>query len=47
MKSRPSVSCTKVKTSPPALQPKQWYIFFSASTLNDAVRSSWNGQRPM
>src|SRR3954462_8286320 len=36
-----------VKASPDSPQPKQWYSLFSALTLNDGVRSSWKGQRPV
>src|SRR5208337_3437934 len=41
-----SIFCTKVKTSPPALQPKQWKNWCTAFTENDAVFSWWKGHSP-
>ena len=45
MKSRPSTRCRKPKTSPDALQPKQWKNPFSGSTWNDGVFHAIRGGR--
>ncbi len=42
-----SFSMTRVKTSPPTPQPKQWNSCFSESTVNEGSFSEWNGQSPM
>ena len=34
-------------TSPPSPQEKQWYSSLPGVTLNDGVRSSWNGHSPL
>ena len=34
-------------TSPPSPHEKQWYSSLPGVTLNDGVRSSWNGHRPL
>src|SRR3954470_22468314 len=46
-KSRLSTCCTNVNTSPDASQPKHLYRPVSSRTLNEAVRSAWNGHRPI
>ena len=37
----------KEKAFPPSPQPKQWYICFSALTVNEGVFSLWNGHNPI
>ena len=46
-KSRLSVSRTNEMASPPAPQPKQWYVPRSGETEKDGVFSWWNGQSPV
>ncbi len=47
MKSTCSIFSTKVSTSPPSWQPKQYQACFSWETLKEGVRSEWKGQRPL
>src|SRR5208337_5399642 len=42
-----SISITKLKTSPPLPQPKQWKICLTGCTANDGVFSPWNGHSPV
>src|SRR5687768_6284917 len=44
MKSSVSYSRTKVKTSPPLWQPKQWKVCLRGLTWKLGVRSRWKGQ---
>src|SRR5262245_25380953 len=43
---RRSTRIRKPNASPPAPQPKQWKMPRLGFTVNDGVRSVWNGQRP-
>ena len=45
VKVRFSVFITKEKASPPSPQPKQWKVCRSGLTVNEGLRSWWNGQR--
>src|SRR3989344_2139903 len=45
LKSKPSISCTKVKISPPLSHPKQWKVPRSGETKKEGVFSAWKGHR--
>ena len=36
----------KLSGLPPSPQAKQWQMFLAGDTINEGVRSSWNGQSP-